>query len=174
MRRGLTLIEMLVSIAVLSALLTLSVTLLVRLLQAQTSGAQALASSLSLGRLAHDFRRDAHDAVQAESVADMEGTTALRFVADTGDTVTYRASPKAIERIATRAAQPPQRETYRHGAAEAKFELALDGQLAAIILRRGAEQAASAARPLSEVPPVELRIEAAVGIHNPSAPEEVR
>ena len=65
MRRGYTLIEMIVVMTAGTVLMGIAVTLLCALLRAEGTGRALVERSASLGRLADQFRRDVHAADQA-------------------------------------------------------------------------------------------------------------
>ncbi|MEX2122040.1 MAG: prepilin-type N-terminal cleavage/methylation domain-containing protein [Pirellulales bacterium] len=115
-RRGVSLVELLVVIAVASVVSGLAATLLVTLLKLERGGRRHLVETASLGRLADDFRRDAAAAGAVVPVAaDQEKAAGLAFLRPGGGTVEYRAEPGGLVRQIRlrRTGSSPGREMFR-------------------------------------------------------------
>lgn len=132
-RRGATLIELLIVLTVIGVILTSSTVTLFRLLQAQSSGAESLARTLTLARLAADLRRDAHAATTA-ALANVADVQTLTLQAGPRGDVRYAAEENGLTRFATAADGVPTRETYDCGDAVPQWELQQAGRLIALHL----------------------------------------
>jgi len=115
-RRGYSLIEMLVVIAVSSVVIALAVALLQSLFTADRATRDHVAGQQSLRRLADDFRDDAHAAVKLAAVqaaADAKATPAWELEMDASRKVRYAASTGRVVREETAAGKMLRREVYR-------------------------------------------------------------
>ena len=97
LRRGVSLIEMLVVIAVSTVLLGVAVSVLNLLMRAERSGREHVNRTATVARLADQFRSDVRAALRPIA-ADGTAKNQWQFVLTTDRAVTYRALPKEIER----------------------------------------------------------------------------
>lgn len=163
-RRGVSLVELLVVITMLAALLTCTSVTLIRLLRAQSSGGQALAEALTISRLARDLRRDAHAAVTAELAGPAESRK-LTLTTAAGAGTTYALGGDGVMRVGPAADGAALHEEYRLGSAQCALQLKSEGRLVQLTVRqmRSSDQTRSARSSLPTALPEELTIEAAVG-----------
>ena len=112
-RRGMTLIELSIAMGVGSVIFGLTVTLFASVLRSERSARGHLAETNTIGRLAAQFRRDAHEARSAEvtNIGEPAAKT-LRLAGSAGSQVEYRWVEGGLRRTRTQADQPPQRETF--------------------------------------------------------------
>lgn len=121
-RAGISLIEMLIVISVMSITLGLAVMTIGFLMRAESGATQAFAASNMLSRLAADFRRDARAAREAEIGADDEPGE-LRLILPEGRTVIYRGNGRSVERLVRQEEKLRQREVYRLGSERIEFQV---------------------------------------------------
>ena len=141
-RRGTSLVELLFVMSVMAAILSTATLTLVRLLQAQSAGTVALAESLSVSRLAHDLRRDAHAATAATLSAEGKGRVLTFTGGDSGD-VTYTGDGAALRRRGTTAEGVVTVEDYRLGNVAVELDLTESDRLASVRLRAKARHQAT-------------------------------
>jgi prepilin-type N-terminal cleavage/methylation domain-containing protein len=142
-RRGVSLMELLIVMTVLAVILSTSSVTLFRLLQAQTAGTTALAESLTTARLARDLRRDAHSATAATLTGGDKSTTLTLTGAPTGE-VRYSIDAAGLTRMAETADKQALRESYQLGAVDIACELTEGERLITLSLRsRAVSQAES-------------------------------
>jgi len=164
-RRGLTLIELVMTIGIGSVVFGLTVTLLASILRTERTARQHLAETQTIGRLAHQFRRDAHAAASAElAPAANSGPATLRLAMQDGSQVDYQWAEGGLRRTWSPANRSPSREVFvLPSAAAASFELdhAPSAQFAILRLEsRPSDPHGRAGR--------KLRIEAKIGSISPS------
>jgi prepilin-type N-terminal cleavage/methylation domain-containing protein len=110
-RRGFTLIEMLVVLAVSSVLLGITAVTLHGLLINQNSGRERLQSCRNINRLAEQFRNDAH-ARQEISAGGKEGIVEMAPASADGITISWQCFADRIERTERKGEKVISRETY--------------------------------------------------------------
>ncbi|MBX3411703.1 MAG: prepilin-type N-terminal cleavage/methylation domain-containing protein [Pirellulales bacterium] len=110
-RRGTTLIEMVVSIAIISAIFGVAATLFGFLLTGRGDGRRTLEQQIVEGRLVEQFRRDVHEATHAEAF-DQEGSPRLKLTQADERTVEYRYEQGELARRETQAGKPVRLENY--------------------------------------------------------------
>jgi hypothetical protein len=127
-RRGVSLIELIVTLSACSAILTTSAVLIHRALHAQSKAHAFFDGERSARRLAQQFRRDAHNA-QAMETEDSsgehvsQGKLLVRFTMRDGESVEYRQSSGRVERTERLAEQVGARESYEFSV-ETRFSAA--------------------------------------------------
>jgi prepilin-type N-terminal cleavage/methylation domain-containing protein len=138
-RRGVSLVEMLVVIAVTTVITTLGATMIVALMRSEGDGARALARTTNLARLARDFRRDVRAGtdiqIRAED-AEQPAEMIVRVAADTA--IIYRVQEDAVVRLERRDGENAGVETYALPEGHGRFEQRDDGRLAALVYSRPA------------------------------------
>jgi hypothetical protein len=107
-----TLVEMCVTIAVMTMVLTLISTVLVRLLRIESSTRMQIVHMQTLSRLADQFRQDIHQA-QRVVPSDDNAQQVLRVVFDEQITAEYTFRPGQVARELLQGAMPQARESYR-------------------------------------------------------------
>lgn len=110
-RRGYTLMEMLVVIALGTVLLGVAVGVLHLLMRTQHSGRESVYQTETVARLAEQFRSDARAALRPIA-AEGEPKDRWRFALAADRTVTYRLRPGEIERREQIAAKQVRQESY--------------------------------------------------------------
>jgi hypothetical protein len=158
-RRGYSLIECLVLITVMSLLIGLSAGTIQLLLRLDRAGRTASEEAVALGRLARDFRDDAHQAAPV----DPPGRSPDRIVLSLGDSksVEYAIRPVDVLRTVRSGEKVLRRETYlRPARASARIDVAIDGSgpIASMVFDRP-----SSDRDISSYH--DYRIEAELGKH---------
>ena len=176
-RGGVSLVELLIVISTLTVLMATCTATLYRLMAAQRASTTSLAAALTRSRLGHDFRRDAHAASSAELNGEqlvLTGSVTSDVSANVTTRVTYRRTEAGLLRTESRGDGPELREEYRLPLTNVEFGFEADGGLAVIRLRRSAEtrSIAASSRPLPAIPPVEMQIEAVVGIATADVPRD--
>jgi hypothetical protein len=123
-RRGSSLIELTVTVGLLSVVMPLVIKTMALLMRTERSGQKAVVASGSLTRLANRFRRDVHAADKAELVAAAAPNTGsfLRLTHPDGTIVEYRPGADGLKLAILRGGKPTGRETYRLRGAT-RFEL---------------------------------------------------
>jgi prepilin-type N-terminal cleavage/methylation domain-containing protein len=111
MRRGLTLIEMVVTISVAAVLTGLAISVLLVMYRVEQNGRTQLAQAKSLERLADQFRQDVHAAV-GETVATEKEPQHWRFDLPEKRIVQYKIADGTISREDSTDAQNVRRESY--------------------------------------------------------------
>ena len=111
MRRGLTLIEMVVTISVAAVLTGLAISVLLVMYRAERSGRTQLAQANSLERLADQFRQDVHAAL-GETVATEKEPQHWRFDLPEKRIVQYKIANGAIAREESSDSKDVRRESY--------------------------------------------------------------
>lgn len=102
-QRGVSLVELIVTLSACSAILTTSAVLIHRAMHAQSKAHAFFDGERGARRLAHQFRRDAHDA-QAMETEDSsgepssEGKLLVRFAMRDGESVEYRQTDGRVAR----------------------------------------------------------------------------
>ncbi len=115
--RGVTLIEMMVVVSVLSVLIGLCAVTIQLLMKVGADAHSRREAASALGRLAEQFRADAHAAESAE----IRPPSGLRLMANRGTVIEYAARDGRVTRTQTGAGPTPRHET---------FDLGPDGTLA--------------------------------------------
>ncbi len=109
--RGVTLIEMMVVISVLSVLIGLCAVTIQLLMKVGAEAHVRRESASALGRLAEQFRADAHAAESAE----IRPPSGLRLKVDRGAVIEYAARDGRITRTKTGDGPTPRHETFNLG-----------------------------------------------------------
>jgi prepilin-type N-terminal cleavage/methylation domain-containing protein len=123
---GFTLTELLVVIATASVLLSVAITTLTLLMRAEQTGTAGISSSVSLSRLANDFRRDVRAASAGEVSSDEDGRPGgLRLTLATDRHVVYELRKSTIIRreISDSDDRSLRVEAYAIDARSLRFEL---------------------------------------------------
>lgn len=160
-RRGISLVELMVTMSACVVILTLSVTLIHRAMHAQSKSRLFFDVERSSQRLSESFRRDVQSASSAE-VGDEAGLL-LQLQLAGGLSVEYRQSEGRVERLLHAGGSVRAREAFVF---PPPTRLTAEKNAAGLVVLSVAadEAAASAARPLpSYTVPVCLHVEAVLG-----------
>ena len=123
-RRGISLIEMMVVISVVAALLGLSAVTMQVLLRVGSDAQSRRAASSTLGHLAEQFRADVHSCDEVE----LRPAVALRLKASPRVVIDYEVKAGRVARVETTDGKPGRHETYELGRdGTAAFERRDDG-----------------------------------------------
>jgi prepilin-type N-terminal cleavage/methylation domain-containing protein len=168
-RRGFTLVELLVTVTILTFLLGLVAMVTHTLFRSQRSIRAEMLWRRSAARLSLKFREDAHAATKAElaSADGSAGPPRVTLVLSPEQQVQYRtlAETPQIERVVIRGGAAVGRDTYRLPAgARTTLELAEQDAWTLLVLTVKSGDRTRAARPA-------LRIEAVVGLSGGPAAE---
>lgn len=111
-QRGYALIEMLLVISGIAVLFGLSVGMIHMLLRLDRGNRSRLGEKATISRLAHQFRRDAHAAVDVRPI---EGAKhqGLALVFDDGGTIEYVDEGGRLARVESSAGETLRQETFR-------------------------------------------------------------
>lgn len=110
--RGSSLIELIVTMGILSVMLTLVGKTMVLTMRSERTGRHAIVSSTGLARLANRFRRDVHAAEKAELVA-AGNVTLLRLTRPDATIAEYRPGPNGVTLTIRRGKKRIGGESYR-------------------------------------------------------------
>jgi len=112
--RGITLVELLVVLTLVSMIISAVATCLHSMYRADRRTRESMAARSTLDRLSLQFRADAHGAVDAE-VKDqaLEGTPTIAFSCPTGETIEYRFEGTRVQRIVRKDGQDVHRDAFR-------------------------------------------------------------
>ncbi|WP_425614074.1 type II secretion system protein J [Anatilimnocola sp. NA78] len=111
-RTGVTLVELLVTMSACAVLLTLSITLLHRMLHVQKRAIAATDIQRTLWRLETTFRSDVHRAQPAESEPNAHETLLIRLQLKPNQIVEYRSEEAALERVLLTKGELTSRERF--------------------------------------------------------------
>lgn len=120
-RRGYTLIEMLVVMALLSVMVTVGTLTIALLMRSERAGGDALVAAQAGHRLSRQFRDDVHAARQATLNLETPGRPVLSLLINGRTTVTWRRVEAGLRRTAD--GQTVHTETYRVPATDVSFVL---------------------------------------------------
>ncbi|MDR3638653.1 MAG: type II secretion system protein [Isosphaeraceae bacterium] len=112
LRRGYSLIEMLIVISGIAILFGMSVGMIHMLLRLDRGNRARIGEKTTISRLAHALRRDAHAAVAARRV-EAEGHEGVAFDLGKGHKVDYVDEGGRLVRHETAPGETPRREAYR-------------------------------------------------------------
>ena len=112
-RRGHSLIEVLVILAGVSMLLTVSAGLLHVLFKLDRIERTELAETATIGRLSRQFRQDAHASERAEKGGGSDAGETLAFVLPSGETIRYGPSKGWLVRTKLKGKEPLARDEFR-------------------------------------------------------------
>jgi type II secretory pathway component PulJ len=114
-RTGMGLVEVVIAMAVATAMVGLLAATVSRMMLASEQSHEHLRTMVTLGRLGEQFRRDVHAAGSA-TIADAQGDQPGRLVLEgSGRQVAYAVEFDAIERVATATGEAPRRERFALG-----------------------------------------------------------
>ena len=165
-RRGVSLSELVVVMAMAVVIMTLSATTVFHLWQAEGAGVSALLGSTTVSRLATDFRRDSHAATKAHVVlGDSNNPSTIRLELAEGRVVLYRGESGRVVRQVTNdggatSGTPAASETYNLPKSESHFEISDDPPLATLVHTRTLQKDNNASK--LDGPTRTLRIDAAI------------
>jgi type II secretory pathway component PulJ len=114
-RRGISLVELMLTLSACCAILTLSAGLIHRALHAQSRARHIADAERSAWRLSHAFRRDVRDAAQATvgaKNAEPGGELLVRLELSGGKSVEYRQASGRVERLLQVPGSMQARETF--------------------------------------------------------------
>jgi hypothetical protein len=137
LRRGITILEMVVlmtGVATMLALCALTIQLLMRL---NDDGHARLSAAVSLERLARQIRQDAHasDAAQLEQKKAAAKPSSLRLTFDRHHDVLYEPKRREVVRVETRDGNLSRRESYSlPPGSDSRFELRDEGARRLVVL----------------------------------------
>ncbi len=97
-RRGISLVELLLTLSACCVILTLSAGLIHRAMHAQSRARHIVDAERNAWRLSHAFRRDVHDAAKA-TIGEQRGELLVRLEFAGGSTVEYRQASGRVERL---------------------------------------------------------------------------
>lgn len=160
-RRGFTLIEMLLALALTAMTFTTVLVALHGVFRSETNLRAEVRNDLDLSRLAAQFRTDAHEAT---SVHPGEEASLLVFRLAADQSAEYRLTSRRVERLQRRGSQIERQETYAFPKAlKPQWQIATEGASprASLVLEPDASEAPG---PLAPRP---VRIDAAVGLIHP-------
>lgn len=112
-RPGWTLIEMLVTLAVMGTLTGIAVKTLTSMLLSEHRGIEHVAQLATMARLARTFRNDVHIATGIEISTDEPQKPLLLVAVDANHQIQYETQPLGLLRTERRANQPVSRELWR-------------------------------------------------------------
>jgi prepilin-type N-terminal cleavage/methylation domain-containing protein len=112
-RRGWTLIEMLVTIAVMGVLTGVAVKTLAAMLKAERAGVEHVARLATISRMARQFRADIHAATAVEIPTDRPAKPLLVVTIGEDHQVHYEPQPQGLLRTELHKSQPGKRELWR-------------------------------------------------------------
>lgn len=160
-RRGISLVELMLTLSACCVILTLSAGLIHRALHAQSKARLFFDGERSASRLGQAFRRDVHD---ANSAATGEGESLLRLEMPGGQTVEYRLSSGRVERTLRDGESVRARESYVFPA-DAQILVANDPpRVFTLSIDPPAELPTQAGAPVPAYSfPVTMRVQAVVG-----------
>ena len=110
-RRAFSLIEMLVVIAVSGVLMSVALTTLYTLMQAESSGRDHVSQAATVARLADQFRSDVHAALRP-IVSEAQAKDQWQFALAKDTAVTYKAFPGEVQRHEQVAGKLVRQESY--------------------------------------------------------------
>jgi type II secretory pathway component PulJ len=152
-RRGVTIVEVLVLMTAVAAILGMTVILLQLLFRLDLDARNHLEQSTRLGRLARQFRRDAHAATTArllEPAGPQPGGLRLEFDPESGRVVIYRPRGQGfVERLESANGEQIRREDFdvsRGAAARVMLREESGAWMASLTIARGPSTAAADAR----------------------------
>ena len=123
-RSGKSLIELVVVISVMSIVMMIAVRTITQLMRADAAGGKSLVAGNSLARLARQFRRDVHDAEEAELLTIEENESPRLHLKLTENTIAeYRTFAEKILRTIRRGEETTSRETFHLPRGENRFEI---------------------------------------------------
>jgi len=126
-RRGITIVETIVSMSISAVIVGVAVGAIHQLFLAESRSRDHVARLVSVGRLADQFRRDVHASVglaDQNEMADNLSCEELHLATHEGQTIVYRVDATSVERIGLLGEDIQQLETYTlPPATEAVFEI---------------------------------------------------
>lgn len=120
-RRGVSLIEMVVAMGLISAILAITSGSLYLLMRAEGTGAKSVSGTMIRSHLARDFRHDVHAARQAQVNNDEADAPQLRLVQPDGAVIQYAPTPEGITRTERRDKTIQRTELYRLSSHAVRF-----------------------------------------------------
>lgn len=124
-RRGFTLIEMLIVMAVAAVMITLATLTIALLMRSERTGGESLLAAQAGHRFERRFRNDVHTATTATVDSKAPGRPLLTLTADKQPTITWSRVDGGLRR--TVASQPPHIDTFRLSASNVSFSLESTG-----------------------------------------------
>lgn len=103
---GWTLIELLATMALLTAMTGISAKILTTLLRSERNGTEHVARLVTVSRLARQFRADVHAAIDLQVSADNPQQPLVRITGKDQRKIQYEIQPRGILRTEQRPAQP--------------------------------------------------------------------
>lgn len=164
-RRGVTLVELIVVLTGCAVMLSISGQIIHRAMRSQSDSRRAFDGQRAAWRLATDFRRDAHAAIDATLHEDEEDMSEmLRLELHGSRVVSYTRDGANVVRTLTRPDGPEARETYAFPAGM-KAEVRFDDAASVATMSIGADPAAADEAPPKSAneAPVHVDIAAQVG-----------
>jgi len=111
-RRGISLVELILTLSACCAILTLSAQLIHRAMHAQTKARRFADGERSAWRLGQAFRRDIHAANRATPGDEDDGDLLVRLTLQNGMDVEYHSAAGRVERLLLAKGTVQSRETY--------------------------------------------------------------
>ncbi len=112
-RNGWTLIEMLVTVAVMAAITGIAVKTLAAMLRSERNGIEHVSRLQTVSRLARQFRSDIHAATAVELGADIPTKPLLLITVGDAHQIQYEKTPQGLLRTERRASQSARLEPWR-------------------------------------------------------------
>jgi prepilin-type N-terminal cleavage/methylation domain-containing protein len=167
-RRGYSLVEMLATMVVAAAVLTVVTCWLVSLLRGESAGRDHLLYAQTQDHLARQFRHDVHAALEVRPPAGDDAAQLLTLELAGGTVVEYRLDGNLLNRLERSGAEVRRRESYRlppPGRARVELEPADEPTLASLLID---QRAVETKQPNGNT----LRIDARCGLHQRLAARE--
>ena len=164
-RRGVSLVELMLTLSACTVILTMSAGLIHRALHAQSKARLFFDTQRSATRLGENFRRDIHDAQSAAMEGEAEsGNALLRLKLAGGQVIEYRQEAGRVERLWLVDDAVRSREAFAFSAETRLQAERQSPRLIALSAIPHAEDSGTANRPLpSYTIPVSIRFEAVLG-----------
>lgn len=132
-RSGITILEMVVVVSVMTMVLAVAFTTLHTVLRAESLGMTGLAAATNRARLARQFRSDVHAAQLASVETDGEGRPRLRLAMSGATSVDYTAEGDSVQRTVAAGDTLRSRETYPLAPGETEFTVDSESGLVGLV-----------------------------------------
>ena len=162
-RAGWTLIEMLLTVTVMSALTGVAVKTMGAMLRSERNGAEHVARLTGLSRLARQFRADVHDATSVELKSSEKPNLLLLLTLDDTHQIQYDVYPTGLQRTARSPNQPPKTEFWRLPQTQFQCVQSAEGSQMVTLVVTSSDPAVAKVKASAPVLQKELRFDAALG-----------
>ncbi|MSR57203.1 MAG: prepilin-type N-terminal cleavage/methylation domain-containing protein [Planctomycetaceae bacterium] len=134
-RRGVSLIELLIVMAIAGVIITLTMTTIHLLLRSERDQSRAVWMTVTVSRLAQVFREDVHATTLAAIAPEHEQLSRLALVAADGREIVYLASEHVLERVETQKGEESHRDQFHFPlGTRMRFERDESPQLVRVVL----------------------------------------